>query len=75
MPKMKIAVTSKPGTDFEIEEREIPTPGQGQVRIRVQACGICFANISSRTVTGPALVIRAHRVTRSLESSMRLLPV
>jgi D-arabinose 1-dehydrogenase-like Zn-dependent alcohol dehydrogenase len=43
MPKMKIAVIPKPGADFEIQEREIPTPGHGQVRIRVHACGICFS--------------------------------
>ena len=33
MPKMRIAVVPKPGADFEIQEREIPTPGQDQVRI------------------------------------------
>ncbi len=44
MPKMKIAVVTKPGADFEIQERDIPTPGPGQVRIRVQACGICFSD-------------------------------
>src|SRR5260370_18054980 len=42
MPKMKIAVVTKPGGDFEIQEREVPQPGPGHVRIRVQACGICF---------------------------------
>jgi D-arabinose 1-dehydrogenase-like Zn-dependent alcohol dehydrogenase len=44
MPKMKIAVVPKPGADFQIQEREIPQPGPGQVRIRVQACGICFSD-------------------------------
>ena len=44
MPRMKIAVVPKPGADFEIQEREIPQPGPGQVRIRVQACGICFSD-------------------------------
>ncbi len=43
MPKMKIAVVPKPGADFEIQERDVPTPGEGQVRIKVQACGICFS--------------------------------
>jgi D-arabinose 1-dehydrogenase-like Zn-dependent alcohol dehydrogenase len=42
-PRMKIAVVPKPGADFEVQEREIPTPGQGQVRIKVHACGICFS--------------------------------
>jgi D-arabinose 1-dehydrogenase-like Zn-dependent alcohol dehydrogenase len=40
----KIAVVPKPGADFEIQERDIPTPGQGQVRIKVQACGVCFSD-------------------------------
>jgi D-arabinose 1-dehydrogenase-like Zn-dependent alcohol dehydrogenase len=44
MPKMKIAVVPKPGADFELQEREIPQPGPGQVRIRVQACAICFGD-------------------------------
>jgi D-arabinose 1-dehydrogenase-like Zn-dependent alcohol dehydrogenase len=43
MPKMKIAVVPKPSGDFEVQEREIPTPGQGQIRIKVHACGICFS--------------------------------
>jgi propanol-preferring alcohol dehydrogenase len=44
MPKMKIAVVPKPGADFVVEEREIPTPGTGQVRIKVQACGVCASD-------------------------------
>jgi D-arabinose 1-dehydrogenase-like Zn-dependent alcohol dehydrogenase len=44
MAKMKAAVVRKPGADFEIVEREIPAPGAAQVRIRVQACGICHSD-------------------------------
>jgi len=44
MPKMKVAVVPKAGADFELQEREIPQPGPGQVRIRVQACAICFGD-------------------------------
>ena len=44
MPKMKIAVVPKPGADFELQERDIPQPPAGHVRIRVQACGICFSD-------------------------------
>jgi len=44
MPKMKIALVTKAGGDFEVQEREIPQPGPGQVRVRVLACGICFSD-------------------------------
>src|SRR6266576_2763897 len=44
MAKMKVALVTKPGADFEIVEREIPQPSAGHVRIRVQACGICHSD-------------------------------
>jgi D-arabinose 1-dehydrogenase-like Zn-dependent alcohol dehydrogenase len=44
MAKMKVAQVPKPGADFEIVEREIPSPSAGYVRIRVQACGVCHSD-------------------------------
>lgn len=44
MTKMRVAQITRPGGPFEIVEREIPSPGPGQVRIRVQACGICHSD-------------------------------
>lgn len=38
---MKVAAILKPGANFEVIEREIPKPAAGQVRIKVQACGVC----------------------------------
>lgn len=38
---MKVVQVPAAGADFQTVEREIPEPGAGQVRIRVQACGIC----------------------------------
>jgi D-arabinose 1-dehydrogenase-like Zn-dependent alcohol dehydrogenase len=35
---------SKPGGPLEIVERDIPEPGPAQVRIKVQACGICHGD-------------------------------
>ena len=37
MATMKVALVPKAGADFEIGERDIPAPGPGHVRIRVQA--------------------------------------
>src|SRR5438309_1413094 len=44
MPKMRAAQIARPGGPFEIVEREIPQPPSGQVRIKVQACGICHSD-------------------------------
>ncbi len=41
---MKAVQVSKPGGNFEIVERPIPEPGRGQVRIKVEACGICHSD-------------------------------
>jgi D-arabinose 1-dehydrogenase-like Zn-dependent alcohol dehydrogenase len=38
---MKAAQIPKPGADFQIVEREVPRPQRRQVRIKVQACGVC----------------------------------
>src|SRR5258708_3078258 len=48
MAKMKVVQVPKPGADFEIVERDIPTPGPGQVRIRVQACGVCHSDVITK---------------------------
>jgi D-arabinose 1-dehydrogenase-like Zn-dependent alcohol dehydrogenase len=44
MPKMKAVQVSKPGGNFEVVERNIPEPARNQVRIKVEACGICHSD-------------------------------
>jgi D-arabinose 1-dehydrogenase-like Zn-dependent alcohol dehydrogenase len=42
--KMKVAQISRAGGDWELVERNIPEPGPGQVRVKVEACGICHSD-------------------------------
>ena len=44
MSKMKAVQVSKPGGNFELVERTIPEPDRNQVRIKVEACGICHSD-------------------------------
>jgi len=44
MPKMRAMQVSEAGGDFELVEREIPQPGPAQVRIKIEACGICHSD-------------------------------
>jgi D-arabinose 1-dehydrogenase-like Zn-dependent alcohol dehydrogenase len=52
---MKAAQISKPGGDFEIVEREIPNPNAGEVRIKVQACGICHSDSFTKEGAWPGI--------------------
>jgi len=38
---MRAVQISKPGSDFELIQKEIPEPNENEVRIKVQACGVC----------------------------------
>src|SRR5262245_39726403 len=52
---MRVAQISKAGSDFEIIERDIPKPGSGHVRIRVQACGVCHSDVLTKEGGSPGL--------------------
>jgi D-arabinose 1-dehydrogenase-like Zn-dependent alcohol dehydrogenase len=52
---MKAVQIPKPGADFEIVEREIPKPTEGQVRIKVQACGVCHSDLFTKEGVWPGI--------------------
>jgi hypothetical protein len=41
---MKAAQVTAAGAGLRIVELEVPDPGPGQVRIKVQACGVCHSD-------------------------------
>src|SRR5438876_5297498 len=52
---MKAAQVPKPGAAFEIVEREIPKPGAGEVRVKVQACGVCHSDVFTKEGQWPGI--------------------
>jgi D-arabinose 1-dehydrogenase-like Zn-dependent alcohol dehydrogenase len=52
---MKAAQIPKAGADFQIVEREIPRPGPGEVRIKVQACGVCHSDLFTKEGAWPGI--------------------
>ena len=72
MPRMKVAQIAKAGADFEIVEREIPQPGPGQVRIRVQACGVCHSDMLTKEGLWPGIVyprVPGHEVAGVIDEA------
>ena len=55
MPKMRAVQVTNAKGPFQIVEREIPEPGAGAVRIKVQACGICHSDEYAKEGSRPGI--------------------
>ena len=55
MSKMRVAQITRPKGPFEIVERDIPQPGTGSVRIKVEACGICHSDAMTKEGLWPGI--------------------
>lgn len=55
MPKMRAAQVTTAKGPFQIVERDIPEPGPAQVRIRVQASGICHSDSLTKDGLWPGI--------------------
>ena len=66
----KAVEVSAPGT-LRVVERSIPNPGPGQVRIRVEACGICHTDAATVMGIYPGLIlprVPGHEVVGRIEA-------
>src|SRR3984893_9169058 len=66
----KAVEVSVPGV-LRVVERPIPEPGPGQVRIRVEACGICHTDAATITGVYPGLTlprVPGHEVVGRIEA-------
>ncbi len=52
---MKVAQVSRAGGDWELVERDVPEPGAGYVRVKVEACGICHSDVLVKDGLWPGL--------------------
>jgi D-arabinose 1-dehydrogenase-like Zn-dependent alcohol dehydrogenase len=55
MNTMKLAQISKPKGEWELVERDIPEPGVGQVRVKIEACGVCHSDVLVKDGLWPGL--------------------
>ncbi|HLI80726.1 MAG TPA: alcohol dehydrogenase [Candidatus Binataceae bacterium] len=55
MAKMRAAQIVRANGPIEIVERDIPTPAAGEVRLKVQACGICHSDSMAKEGVYPGI--------------------
>jgi D-arabinose 1-dehydrogenase-like Zn-dependent alcohol dehydrogenase len=70
MAKMKAVQVSKANAPFELVERDIPEPGDNEVRIKVEACGMCHSDAMVKAAAFPGLKlprIPGHEIAGKVE--------
>lgn len=71
MAKMRVVQVARAGGPFELVERDIPEPGPGQVRIRVEACGVCHSDVFAKEGTFPGIrfpIVPGHEVAGVIDA-------
>ena len=71
MGKMRAVQISKAGGALEPVEREIPEPAQNQVRIKVEACGVCHSDVLVKSGAYPGLKlprIPGHEISGRIDA-------
>jgi D-arabinose 1-dehydrogenase-like Zn-dependent alcohol dehydrogenase len=65
MAKFRVVQVPNKGAPFELVERELPEPKSGEVRIRVQACGVCHSDSIAKEGLFPSVaypIVPGHEV-------------
>jgi D-arabinose 1-dehydrogenase-like Zn-dependent alcohol dehydrogenase len=65
MATMRAMQVGEKGGDFELVEREVPTPGRGEVLVRVHACGVCHSDMVAKEGVFPGVpfpIVPGHEI-------------
>jgi len=71
MPKMRAVQIPAARRPFELVEQEIPEPGPGRVRVKVQACGICHSDSFAKEGLWPGIAyprVPGHEVAGIIDA-------
>ena len=71
MSKMRVAQITRPNGPLEVVEREIPEPGTGQVRVKVEACGICHSDAMTKEGLWPGIQyprVPGHEIAGTIDA-------
>ena len=71
MPKVRVVQVAKKGGPFELVERELPQPGPGEVRVKVQACGVCHSDSIAKEGLFPSVpypIVPGHEIAGVIDA-------
>jgi len=71
MAKMRAVQISDKRGPFELVERDMPTPGTGEVRVRVQTCGVCHSDMFAKEGLFPGIhypIIPGHEIAGVIDA-------
>ncbi|WP_345151185.1 alcohol dehydrogenase catalytic domain-containing protein, partial [Nonomuraea rubra] len=63
---MLSALATAAGEPLKLTEREVPEPGQGEVLVKITACGICYTDLDVLQGHWPIArfpVVPGHEIT------------
>ena len=72
MPRMRPVQVAKKGAPFELVERELPSPGRGEVRLKVQACGVCHSDSIAKEGLIPSVpypIVPGHEIAGVVDAA------
>ena len=71
MTKMRAVQITRAKGSFELVEREIPEPRAGEVRVRVQACGVCHSDSLTKDGLVPGIrypIVTGHEIAGIIDA-------
>jgi len=71
MAKMRAVQISRAKGGFELVERETPEPQAGEVRVRVQACGVCHSDSLTKDGLFPGIrypIVPGHEIAGVIDA-------
>ena len=71
MAKMRAVQFAKKGGALELVERDLPQPRRGEVRVKVQACGVCHSDSIARDGLIPATpypIVPGHEIAGVIDA-------
>jgi D-arabinose 1-dehydrogenase-like Zn-dependent alcohol dehydrogenase len=55
MATMRVVQVPRPNGPLDLVEREVPEPGAGTIRVKVQACGVCHSDSETKEGLFPGI--------------------